>query len=726
MNWYGRVIYAQNLQAFLQSLGLSPDVLQFISSLPPQEAQHYVNLVRQNPQITVQDLQSSVQASGGQQDMYFPEELIMASTFDNRAKNWILFCLKERRKSSLEIPHETLTYAGFSSQHPAFEYYKLWERLRRWDQTNSLDDFLRAFPNLQLVNLDPEDVDTEIDEWHKTMVGYGEGKMYGPTKHELIVYGPQWKNEKWNGWTIQEVRGENDLLAEGSEAKMDHCVGGYCNDVDSGELRIFSLRDPANEPHVTIETSPDLSNFDQIQGKSNSDPKPEYKEMIKEWTSSFDKPASFGDDDGVMDIPSYYNVEDVNERLKLVAEPESNEYGLITNITVDPDDLLSIIDQGQRENSRSREGDYWGDIADTPELFVQALLAEHGPEVIPKLEKVLNILEMDNDFYSKWDYTPSTNRPDRNNYETDEEYEKAEAEWEELENEKEGELMDEYRLKALPWGLIDDIYRYISRLREVGQIPAYKSQEQKAAANWYHKMSKFSQEEQSPVVTFDFDETLVEEQFGSSYMFGGTLNPNSKMVSLLKLYHQNGYRIYIVTARYEREGEEVLAFVEQHQLPVEDVIFTGRQYKGPFLAELGSTLHFDDSKEEVEFAANMGINTRLVSPEDNKQENVGLKLWVDDERPMQAGYDLVARTADEAIRWLETGKVSHVSLDHDLGDTGEKTGYYITQWIERQSFDGKLGRLTWDVHSANPIGRENMRRSLNSAERFWDSNTSEQ
>jgi hypothetical protein len=37
---------------------------------------------------------------------------------------------------------------------------------------------------------------------------------------------------------------------------MGHCVGGYCDDVASGQSRIFSLRDAKGAPHVTIETRP--------------------------------------------------------------------------------------------------------------------------------------------------------------------------------------------------------------------------------------------------------------------------------------------------------------------------------------------------------------------------------------------------------------------------------------------------------------------------------------
>jgi hypothetical protein len=37
---------------------------------------------------------------------------------------------------------------------------------------------------------------------------------------------------------------------------MGHCVGGYCDDVLSGNTKIYTLRDKKGEPHVTIEVSP--------------------------------------------------------------------------------------------------------------------------------------------------------------------------------------------------------------------------------------------------------------------------------------------------------------------------------------------------------------------------------------------------------------------------------------------------------------------------------------
>lgn len=45
------------------------------------------------------------------------------------------------------------------------------------------------------------------------------------------------------------------LNAEGTS--MGHCVGGYCDDVTDRGVKIYSLRDAKNNPHVTIEVSPE-------------------------------------------------------------------------------------------------------------------------------------------------------------------------------------------------------------------------------------------------------------------------------------------------------------------------------------------------------------------------------------------------------------------------------------------------------------------------------------
>lgn len=100
-------------------------------------------------------------------------------------------------------------------------------------------------------------------------------------------------------------------------------------------------------------------------------------------------------------------------------------------------------------------------------------------------------------------------------------------------------------------------------------------------------------------------------------------------------------------------------------------------------------------------------------------EDVSIRLWLDDLRLMPGSFNRRAKTADEAIEILKTGKVSKISLDHDLGPEEAGTGYDVASWIEEAAYNGELPKLEWAIHSANPVGVQNMRRALQSAERFW-------
>jgi len=67
---------------------------------------------------------------------------------------------------------------------------------------------------------------------------------------------------------------------------MQHCVGGYCPDVLSGESRIFSLRDSSGRPHTTIEVKPSENPYPISDAEfSRLDPqtKAQYGEYVRQW-----------------------------------------------------------------------------------------------------------------------------------------------------------------------------------------------------------------------------------------------------------------------------------------------------------------------------------------------------------------------------------------------------------------------------------------------------------
>jgi len=79
---------------------------------------------------------------------------------------------------------------------------------------------------------------------------------------------------------------------------MGHCVGGYCDYVESGKSKIYSLRDPKGGSHVTIEVSPERigkidpnnnpksASIEQIKGKQNRAPAPEYLPYVQDFVKS--------------------------------------------------------------------------------------------------------------------------------------------------------------------------------------------------------------------------------------------------------------------------------------------------------------------------------------------------------------------------------------------------------------------------------------------------------
>ena len=98
------------------------------------------------------------------------------------------------------------------------------------------------------------------------------------------------------------------------------------------------------------------------------------------------------------------------------------------------------------------------------------------------------------------------------------------------------------------------------------------------------------------------------------------------------------------------------------------------------------------------------------------------KLWLDDDlvhRVAPDGWTHV-QTVEDAIQVLETQPVSHLSLDHDLGEN-QKTGYDLVKWIEERYFVQDIKPPEMKIHSANPVGRDNMMAAISNINRVMRS-----
>ena len=95
-----------------------------------------------------------------------------------------------------------------------------------------------------------------------------------------------------------------------------------------------------------------------------------------------------------------------------------------------------------------------------------------------------------------------------------------------------------------------------------------------------------------------------------------------------------------------------------------------------------------------------------------------MKVFLDDVRDPPPEWVLV-RTAPEAIAKLKAGGVTHLSLDHDLGDDmAFGTGYDVLLWVEEAVALRGFAPPALAVHSANPVGRQRMLQAIESIERL--------
>lgn len=105
-----------------------------------------------------------------------------------------------------------------------------------------------------------------------------------------------------------------------------------------------------------------------------------------------------------------------------------------------------------------------------------------------------------------------------------------------------------------------------------------------------------------------------------------------------------------------------------------------------------------------------------------------IKIYLDDLRfpPENEGWTIV-RTVEETIELLKNGDVEEISFDHDLGideiSNTVRIGMEVLSWLEKEvAINGKVPPTNMQVHSANPVGRDNMLAAIRSINRFAEIN----
>ena len=495
MNWYFKIILAQvatlpaGISGYLERINATPDIIQFITSQPTIYSQFLANEFRKNPSLRLEQLQTLQLPE--KRDPYLKQEKLRSSAFPELEK-WILVSFRKLRMGRMppsDDPDNFYTSLQKVLPYDVVHKYSLF--------SNDLNEIYDWYRNTrpQIESYSAEQAMQASDQWHETMAGEGEGKIYEPINKKLIIYGPQWENKEWDGWegwTIQKVLSENDLLAEGN--KMNNCIGSYCEYVEKGSSIIYSLRDPNNNPHVTMETDGN-NNIIQIKGNSNEEPDTMYKAMIKEWIKSNKNPGiyEFDDQNEHFDISTSNSTND--ELLGLIEEfKNEGDYGIKPWTSYSAAEIAKDALEIKKQDSwmRRGNGEYGGDISQIPDALFDMIFTvyKNDPkkiaDEIKKLEDFAQEQEEEIDELAmQWEFFGDY--PQQENYETDEEFEKAEEEYQQVE----AEYRDEEIRKTPQGGMAGDIFKIINKLREEGKIPAYEEKKElqpTASANWYGKL----------------------------------------------------------------------------------------------------------------------------------------------------------------------------------------------------------------------------------------------
>lgn len=103
-----------------------------------------------------------------------------------------------------------------------------------------------------------------------------------------------------------------------------------------------------------------------------------------------------------------------------------------------------------------------------------------------------------------------------------------------------------------------------------------------------------------------------------------------------------------------------------------------------------------------------------------------MRMYLDDERVPKYEYDVIVRSFEEAVLFVEkNGIPNFISFDHDLGCDKDgnifKSGYDFAKWLvdmDIENIHTFPDDFKFNIHSANPVGRDNINSILESYLRF--------
>lgn len=120
-------------------------------------------------------------------------------------------------------------------------------------------------------------------------------------------------------------------------------------------------------------------------------------------------------------------------------------------------------------------------------------------------------------------------------------------------------------------------------------------------------------------------------------------------------------------------------------------------------------IHFCDSAEAV-------LKTCMDFKSENLQFSALSKVYLDDLRPVPEGFIGLKNYEEFCAFIVQFGIPDFISFDHDLGEG--KTGYDCAKFLVEYCLDNGISKINFQVHSQNPVGKENIEKLLQNFHRY--------
>jgi len=270
---------SQNIQ-YLESIGVPEtdrqEILDYLMELEGDTRKYILRQIKKNPSIPLNEIKEIETDSKKNylRKQGYPEEVVDYATRIPQYSVWLAREVKNYYKP--ERYRDQWLKNKPIGQQMVDSFVLTWGR----HMVDTHDWIKQTNPDLMRFTI-KEAVEAS-DKWHEELRQQESKTAY--TSHNVVYSLP-------DGWEIVKLEG-GDCKSEGE--LMGHCAGGYSQTVAQGNTHIFSLRDPKNQPHATIEMNFYKRENDpegiekgidiiQIQGKGNDEPIPEYKALIKQW-----------------------------------------------------------------------------------------------------------------------------------------------------------------------------------------------------------------------------------------------------------------------------------------------------------------------------------------------------------------------------------------------------------------------------------------------------------